>query len=297
MSRTAEYDAFGPWIYEVRSEEDVPRLFRSYPLDLADAVLTIKVPREIERRDANPAMDLYDVLLSLGAEKVTVLRRRGREYDFREFPYEELQGVTELTDLLNGRLVLHAEGGPVVVRFNASSGEIITQLVRLVRGLYTTRAWRGAGADVPPVGRAEIADVERDLQILHRRLRHEQAGERTIAVQPRHPVKPAGPGVVSRAISRAWPTAVQSAVFILGEKELQVLHRGKPFVAGYKPVHALARTILPLERLVGVEMRPNDDHPDVTTLGVRIGHVVHEFVVDDFVAEGIVRQLRTGMIA
>ena len=73
MSSTAEYDGFGPWIYEIRTREEIPRLFSDYPLDLETAVLTIKVPRVIDRRDANPAMDLYDILLSLGPDKLNDL--------------------------------------------------------------------------------------------------------------------------------------------------------------------------------------------------------------------------------
>jgi len=293
MSTTAEYDAFGPWIYEVRTPEEVPRLFRSYPIDLDAAVLTIKVPRKIDRRDANPSMDLYDILLSLGPEKVTVLRRRGREYDFREVPYAELQGVSEVIDLLDGRLTLHADGGPVVVRFNGSSSEIVSHLVKLVRGLYVSSGAPSGG--LPPAGpggEPSIADLERDLQILHRRLRREDGVDRTIAVQDRHAVAASGTNAVARAIARAWPTTLQSSIFSIGERELQVIHRGKPFVTGFKPVHALGRTLLPLERLAGVETRPNDDHPDVTTLGIRIGHVVHEFVADDAVAVDIARRLR-----
>lgn len=295
MSTTAEYDAFGPWIYEVRTAEEVPRLFRTYPLDLDAAILTIKVPRVIDRRDANPSMDLYDILLSLGPEKVTVLRRRGREYDFREVPYGELQGVSEVIDLLDGRLTLHADGGPVVVRFNGSSSEIVSHLVKLIRGLYVTAPPSDRPLSASPGGEPSLAEIERDLQLMHRRLRRENGAERIIAVQDRHAVVATGANAVSRAIARAWPTTLQSSIFSIGEQELQVLHRGKSFVTGFKPVHALARTLLPLERLSGVETRPNDDHPEVTTIGIRIGHVVHEFVADDGVAAAVRQRLRALM--
>jgi hypothetical protein len=125
MSSTAEYDAFGPWIHEIQAEEDIPRLYRDYPLDLAHAALTIKIPRQIERRDATPSMDLYDALLSLGPDKLTVLTRRGHRYDFRDLPYPEIQGITSIVDLLDGRLLLSAEDDAVEIRFNASSSEII----------------------------------------------------------------------------------------------------------------------------------------------------------------------------
>src|SRR5665647_2090229 len=140
MSTTAEYDAFGPWIYEVRRPDEVPRLFRSHPLDLDHALLTVKVPREIERRVANPSMDLYDNLLSLGPESITVLSRRGREFDARTVRYGQIQGITEFVDLLDARVTLHDDDSPVVVRYNASSTDVMSQLVDLAVSYTHLRA-------------------------------------------------------------------------------------------------------------------------------------------------------------
>ena len=149
-----------------RSEpaEEIPRLFRDYPLDLENAVMTIKVPRVIDRRDANPAMDLYDILLSLGPEKVTVLTRSGREYSYRDLAYSQVQGITESTDILDGRLMLAAEDGDVEVAFNASSAEIIAHLVKLLRARYVTgdrrfQRPRGHRGDAGP----RAAGLETDL--------------------------------------------------------------------------------------------------------------------------------------
>src|SRR5660398_172964 len=113
MSTTAEYDAFGPWIYEVRRPDEVPRLFRSHPLDLANALLTVKVPREIERRVANPSMDLYDNLLSLGPESITVLSRRRKEFRARTGPDGQIPGNNEVVRPFDARVTLHDDDSPV----------------------------------------------------------------------------------------------------------------------------------------------------------------------------------------
>ncbi|WP_448629439.1 hypothetical protein [Cellulomonas soli] len=73
---TTEYDRFGPWIDQVRTPQDVPRLYRDHAIDLDSARLVLKVPRNITRRDATPDMDLYDHLLVLDATRLTVLSRR-----------------------------------------------------------------------------------------------------------------------------------------------------------------------------------------------------------------------------
>ncbi len=292
MSTTAEYNAFGPWIYEIRSEEEIPRLFREYPLDLENAALTIKVPRPISRRDANPSMDLYDIVLSLGPDNVTILHRSGGTFDFRDIAYDEIQGITDFVDLLDGRLTLAAEAGEVTVKYNSSSNEIIAHLVQLIRDRYVVHSHEGSQG--PPPASVKPAPVERELGILHGRVNREGAN-RTIAVQERRLVTPLEASFVDRAVARAWPTTLQSAIFVLGTDELQVLHRGRPFQTGYKPVHALARTLLPLARVAGIETRRSQQYEGVSTLLVRIGHVSHEFSADNTIADAVLAEVRSAV--
>ena len=61
----AEYNAFGPWVYEIDDAHPLPPLFASCFTDNDEAILKIKVPREIERRNAAPGMELYDFVIAL----------------------------------------------------------------------------------------------------------------------------------------------------------------------------------------------------------------------------------------
>jgi hypothetical protein len=290
---TREYDAFGPWVYEIHADDEIPKLFREFPLDLAAAAMTIKVPREIERRDANPEMDLYDVVLSLGPEQVTVLTRQGHRFDFRDIPYRDIQGIAESVDLLDGRLALIAEGGDVRVKYNASSNDVMTQLVGLIRERYVEtpaappRGARSASVAGPP-------DVERELQVLFRRVSHE-GPMRIAGVQKRHVVLPVGGTYLDRAVARAWPTTLQSAIVALSATELQLLHRGRPFRTGFRPIHTLARTLVPLERISGIETAPNQRFADVVDVVVRVGHVTHSCTLDEPVADRVLAALRSAV--
>lgn len=290
MSSTAEYDAFGPWIYEIHSEEEIPRVFRGHPIDLGAALMTVKVPREIERREANPSMDLYDIVLSLGADLVTVLTRRGREVDTRTVAYHDIQGITELIDLLRGRLTLHVEGSPVVVPFNASSTDVIAHLVEVLRRQYVSGAPVGPAAPGQPRVPHEVED---DLQNLYRRLFRQGGLGRTLAVQRRHLVTPIGSAGVGKAIARrVWPTTLQSTVIAAGDREIVVLHRAQPFVTGRRAVQSIAHTLLPLERVTGVEVRPSQTHEGVASLLIRVGAVTHEVALDAATAEQVAGDLR-----
>jgi len=289
MSTTAEYDAFGPWIYEIHSEEEIPRLFRGHTIDLDSSLMTIKVPREIERRAANPSMDLYDMVVSLGQETVTVLTRRGRAVDKREVAYTGIQGITDLVDLLRGHLILHAEDQPVEVRYNASSTDIVSHLVHVLRGRYARGAAKGRAS-----GRVSIPKgVEDDLANLYRRAAREDGVGRTVGIQTRRGVTPVGASGLGRAVARAWPTTMQSAVVTVDEREIVVLHRGTPFATGRRPVQSLARTTLPLERVAAVDVRASQTYEDVSVLQVRVGRVTHEYFFDAAAAPPIAKELST----
>lgn len=180
----AEYDAFGPWIDEVRSPQDVPRLFRAHPLDLDAAHLVLKVPRNISRRDATADMDLYNHLLVLADDELTVLTRLDAPTDAGELPasvYDEALGyrtwscrptdvvaMRDVTSMLDARLdLLTQDGRTLTVRYNGSAADGVQRLVDAIRAAHDggpeqdggdarergTAQDRGTGRDASSAGR------------------------------------------------------------------------------------------------------------------------------------------------
>ncbi|MGW6128686.1 hypothetical protein ACWFNE_01540 [Cellulomonas sp. NPDC055163] len=171
---TAEYDAFGPWIDEVRSPQDVPRLFRAHPLDLDAAHLVLKVPRNISRRDATADMDLYDHLVVLADDELTVLSRLEAVTDAGEptpSAYDEALGyrtwssrptdvvaMRDVTSMLDARLdLLTQDGRALTLRYNGSAAEGVQRLVDAVRAAHD--ASTAGDADSVPVTLAKRAAV------------------------------------------------------------------------------------------------------------------------------------------
>ena len=69
----SEYDAFGPWVYEIDEDHPLPKLFVPYIQPDPDRSIMVKVPRQIDRQDANPDMDLYDYVIAVGKEYLTIV--------------------------------------------------------------------------------------------------------------------------------------------------------------------------------------------------------------------------------
>ena len=98
VQRTAEFDAFGPWLLEVTSSDGWPRAFRDYPFAFA-SILVSKEPRNVTRREANPERSR------------SVFERSSNENDWDHSP------ATELFCCAMTEQDVRPEGRPLMQRF------------------------------------------------------------------------------------------------------------------------------------------------------------------------------------
>jgi len=273
MERTEEFDAFGPWVLPVSEAEEVPRLFRPHAGDPHTARVMLKVPRAITRRDANPSMDLYDHVILVRDDTIVLLTRAPSHtggVHRRSVSADHLLGIEESVNLLDGRLMLYALDSPALrVKFNGASRDTIGTLVREIRALWN----EGPGGVEPhpdphsvPLG---LRDLGPDVALVteYRSLVAAEPAMHLLGAHPRQVVRPVAPDnrdALTRLAHRLWPMTLQGAVVCGDGRELVVLHRRPWWVRGSRPVHSIARTILPLDRVGVPEVT---DHP--AYLGVR----------------------------
>lgn len=286
MRRTAEFDAFGPWVLPVESPEDVPRLFRSHPLDLGTARLVLKIPRPMSRRDANSDMDLYDHLLVAGPDTLTVLSRRGDACQSVEVPYRRIAALHTSVELLDGLLVVHDVEGPapagaaVNVRYNGVSHDLMTRLVRILRSaaLATARpaavpASRPSAGE--PLGLGDLGDADVALVTAVHELAEAEPSFVTLASHRRTSVRRAA-GPLRGLLDALRPVTLHAAVVCADPGELQVLHRRRWFTTGQKPVHSLARTVVLMPMVTGVDPQPVSRYTAVGCVRITSGRAVVE---------------------
>ncbi len=278
MERTEEFDAFGPWALTVRDTDEVPRLFRPLFPDPGAAAVVVKIPRTISRRDANPSMDLYDHLLVVHADRLEVLSRipgQAGGVRTRSIGARAVLAVENSIDLLDGRLVVRAvDDKPISIRYNAVSKEVIAPVVAAIRALWRDGPPVEAGPvedHTVPVG---LRDLGEDVSLIseYRETVAAEPGMRLLGAHERRIVRPAEAGPFGRALHRLWPMWLQGAVVLSDGVELEVLHRRSWFVRGSRPVHSLARTVMPLARTAPVEVVPTA-YEGVRE--IRVGHAAH----------------------
>jgi hypothetical protein len=142
--RYPEYDAFGPWIYLIDERHTLPPLFHPYGEALGESLMCFKIPRNIERRDAHPHMNLYDAVIAVFEDRILYLERKERihgidgteEYTAETLiPMDMVKSVTMYTCLLRGELTLHTRSRDILIPFNTVSEDTILNTVRLIRSL------------------------------------------------------------------------------------------------------------------------------------------------------------------
>ncbi|OIQ84724.1 hypothetical protein GALL_334570 [mine drainage metagenome] len=297
MQRTAEFDAFGPWVDEVTDVGGIPQLFRSHPIDLTSALLAIKIPRNISRRDADPSMDLYDHLIVVDETGVTILSRvvdpRVRAgavpappFTTRVLTWSEVTGVTVSTEFVDGLLTLHTTGAAVTVPFNGSSVSTVDRLVALVRSRYGAGVTsvgdagqvRRAGDPDAPRASTGLPDVERELQGVHRRVLSDEPQMRHLTTQQRTTVRWTHPRALVRLAKNLWPTAVQTSLAYTDGRELLVVHRRDAVVRGHKPVYSIARTALRVDSITGTDIADSAELVGVRILTLHLGDATIELL-------------------
>lgn len=284
MGTTPEFDAFGPWIYEVRTADEVPPLYRTYPIDLQAARVVLKVPRPVERRNATPTMHLYDHLVIAGADELTVLSRIGDMFRERTVPYGRI-GAAELSvALLDGRLRLAdatpGSGGELLsLAFNGVSLGIVEQLVDLLLEQALAHASGGAGAAsaMPagaPSGTWNVGGSDVALVVAYRELAERHPGIVRLADHARGPVGRRSTTIAARLLDRWWPVTLHAAVVAAAPGRVEVLHRRELLSQRSRPVHSIARTALVTSAVTAVTLRPHPAYTGALECRVSVGDAV-----------------------
>ncbi len=130
-----EYDAFGPWILQIKSQEEIPRIFDAF-IKYEDSSDFYKIPRDITRREAKPGDALYRILIAFSKEQLIFLENDHNSVIKRSIPYHTIQSIQNRVDLLNGTLIIKSHNTEVKIPYNAVSSDLIIEVVFKLRLNY-----------------------------------------------------------------------------------------------------------------------------------------------------------------
>ena len=260
--RISEYDAFGPWVYDVDGEHPLPPLFVPF-VDMSKSWrMLLKIPRDIERRRATPDMDLYDFVVGADDAGVQIWSRREKAVESTRIAYRDITGIRLYQRLLHGVCTLYSAGGPVILTYNTVSADVMRRFGDLVRAEY------GGGVSAAAGLRGDPDLRERDLDIwLYNQMRDLRDRGVCFTLDAYQPCW--SDTRTDRHLPWKRKEEVAGTLYLHNEREVLLLRSGKPEKKG-EQTYSAEFTAIPWSALGGVLLESSQLHEGALLASFRL---------------------------
>ena len=260
--RISEYDAFGPWVYDVDGEHPLPPLFVPF-VDMSKSWrMLLKIPRDIERRRATPDMDLYDVVVGADDAGVQIWSRREKAVESTRIAYRDITGIRLYQRLLHGVCTLYSAGGPVILTYNTVSADVMRRFGDLVRAEY------GGGVSAAAGLRGDPDLRERDLDIwLYNQMRDLRDRGVCFTLDAYQPCW--SDTRTDRHLPWKRKEEFAGTLYLHNEREVLLLRSGKPEKKG-EQTYSAEFTAIPWSALGGVLLESSQLHKGALLASFRL---------------------------
>lgn len=228
----SEIDAFGPWILEICKKYPTPPLFLPYITEeMKQAQMLIKIPRNMDRKEAMKYRDLYDYVMGICFKRLIILERVNDQVREYSVSYPEVYGIQITRELLVGKVLLYTEKGVFQIPYNTVSDDTIKRFVKLLRE-------KSFAADFPKVSEKLFG---KNIDI--RRLPHLFQTELMKVEDEEEKFFP----LYYRQISRWETSSMPGWLFLVSHREVLILLARE--LGDANGIHSTSRLHLPISRL------------------------------------------------
>lgn len=239
-----EYDAFGPWVYEITKESEMPPRFRFAYAQHRNARFLLKIPVHADRRNMRPGMDLYIAILAIDENGLSIYRLVENGIVSVQCPWDEAAAIRNGSDLLHGTLsLLLTSGREIELSFNNVSKRLMEDASDFVRHRCASPA------QVPRLP-ATVPNIAITDHFFHAMF---------LTTQRRSPMpitaihfEPPGQRCVDRDGRRRVTTGL---LLLSAPDELIIINRDRPARRGFQASYSAITTCVPLVRLNGYAFR------------------------------------------
>jgi hypothetical protein len=278
--RISEYDRFGPWVYEINDKEDIPRLFAPYCLEIDNALLLLKIPRNIERRNANPKMDLYDYLLGVYDTYLSILKRNSESVEVVNIKFEDIIAMRNSKDLLIGIITFYLPEKIISINYNGVSSDLMQKLLKIIREKCT-----GSNNFISD-GPSDYNYIEGIDDLFINLLNSLANGEdqfKAVAIQPlikAIPTKAGMIGKIKELLNIFRENLLQNTMYLTNEKELLIITRGKAFRRGKSPL-SYDFTYIPFNRITEFRSVSSSNYENISPFNIETEYHTFQYYFDN----------------
>jgi hypothetical protein len=295
--RDPEYDRFGPWILEITNSDPAPPLFVPHLSREETPLLSIKIPRNIDRRNAAPGMNLYDYVVNLYTGDILILERTGiggdsvKSYNFQ---YEAISFLDCSEELLSGILNLYMPEKHFKLPFNTVSSDIIQQLINIIREKYIDSVRNNSIID-------HVEFTDKNLSFFFTGL---LADERKYNPDNKVLASQTETKLISQKLSkfknlfyRIVDKRLLESLHLSDGRELKIISRVKNFKYRGQAIYGKKVYYIPVKKIIGFDWKDNLKNPGVIDLSLTIsgGKITFSFMQENPSAEMYIKSLNTAV--
>ncbi|HEX2945653.1 MAG TPA: hypothetical protein VHT96_06835 [Clostridia bacterium] len=276
--KKAEYNAFGPWIIEITDQYPLPPLFIPYYKEDGIDLMRIKIPRNIERRNANPDMDLYDYVIGLYENNIYILERLENDVKETKILYDEIEGLENFVDFLSGKFTIFLNDRKVIIPYNAVSEQIINSMIRIIRDRYIRKSYQKLHSPYD----GEKNNIKEMLYInLLNQLRENSETFDITVIQPSVMLQKNEKGIIRKALKILYGKKLLSSLHLANESEILVISRGKPFKTRTDAIYSHSHIYIPIEKLQSIILEKDDYFDNLQRLYMKTNKHTFMFYFDE----------------
>jgi len=266
MFTVSEYDAFGPWIYEVNEEHLMPPLFVPYYKEDNNCLMVIKIPRNIDRGNARPDMDLYDYVIGLYEDYIYILKRVDKNVEESRAFYSNIEGIEDYRLLLKGKLTIYLNKNKIVIPYKTISSDIILKLIGIIRDRYTKRSF--------DIKRDFYSDVDLNVEALYRNLLRDikaiNPDLQICAVQRSIHLKLSKGNIAEVAGHFLSRPELLNSLHLTNNKELIIFTRGRPLKKNTDLNYDFHITYIPIEKLSSLTVENYEKYDKLVVINLKL---------------------------
>ena len=276
--RTAEYDAFGPWIIEVDSEELLPKLYNGIVDMGKNYDILIKIPRDIERRNADSNMDLYDYVLGIYNNELLIYKREDKSVTQDSIKLEDIIFIEEISSLLSGNVILKTALKKFEINFNTVSLTVITKLISIIRRL-TRKIYFDIPLEILPDSNIQNLDIFFTNKV--NQMKYEEEDLHVLALQPSINLSYEDYATYKKIYLRIMSGHLQSCLYLTNYSELIVLRYGKNFSRINDSDYSFSITYIPFNMITPPVLTDSSQTSELDVISIGKDDNIIDFIFTD----------------
>ena len=280
-----EYAAFGPWIYEIDEEHEMPPIFREHFTQENNHTILFKIPVNMERRSLKPGMQMYDYVIGAYSDYVFIMKRNGNDVVSEKVYYSEIAAIENSIDILRGTFVIYLNSELYCINYNAVSKDIVDKLVEIVRintaetEIDLSDCSKSLSEYNPSIGFSNIyASLSKNVENI-----------RFVAYQPKKRITHKIKKIFDRVTGFILLPELTEWMMLATSKDLIVVSCGKSINFRNFPVHKRSYLHVPYKSITAISVEYDESYNDVFQYEVVAGN--NSFIIKTSTQNSCINEL------